>query len=309
MRLSGTEKQHKGLSVENSIDCGGRDVERPGNAAYVIPTLKIIKNLVTLTERFEPCMRAWARKYPTEVSMPLSPKYQSENVSDQGDIELGVRRALGLDAAGPGSVRSSQAPRSASPFNADRAKRGFGQDGKVDVVIVHGRRTNGQHGSDPHWAGGPSAINRVETAEAALKAEREARERSERGLAEAESTIRELHTKLGHTTLAIDEARDAARQSQAGMLSAEAALTAERDARESVEKALEEAYLSRAATEQRLHQISAAKRLTSVVPDNHSTDMTGHASASRQSTVVSRKTSAISTEPKPVRWWIKPKKA
>lgn len=241
--------------------------------------------------------------------MPLSSKFQSDNFSTDGDIELGVRRALGLDGTSAGSDRPSQASRSHGLSNADRPKRGFAQDAKVDVVVVHGRRTHGQHGSDAHAAGGSSAINRVETAEAALKTEREARDRVERGLSEAQNLVRELQTKLGHTSLAIDEAREAARQSQAALLVAEAALSVEQNARETAEKALEEANSNLGATERRLDEMSTTKRPTNVIAASPAPRIIDQAPATRQPKVVSAKPNPISTESKPVRWWIKPKKA
>lgn len=236
--------------------------------------------------------------------MSLSPKYQSDNFSNQEDVELGVRRALGLAASG--SDRPSQAPRGSAVSGADRSKRGVAQDGKVDVVVVHGRRTHGQHGPDTGWPGGTSAMNRVEAAEASLKAEREARERIERELGDAQATVRELQTRLGHTTLAIDEAREAAQQSQAGLVLAEAALAVEREARETAEKAVEKACLSQGAAEERA-RTSAARQLAGAAAKDQSAGPTGAAPVIRQSRVAKAKSRVASAEPKPVKWWIKPK--
>jgi hypothetical protein len=60
-------------------------------------------------------------------------------------------------------------------------------------------------------SGTMALVNRLEAAEAALKAERAGRSELERSLAEAKTRIRDLQTQLAHTELAHREALDAMR--------------------------------------------------------------------------------------------------
>ena len=213
-----------------------------------------------------------------------------------------MRRALGLgDAAGQRIEPPERAPlatRQADRFSPDRHKRRFVRDGEVPVVVV--RRDTGNDQGATRAAAGVVPTNRVEQAEAALRAEREARERAERALSEAQALIRDLQTKLGHTGLARDEALDAARRAEAdrpavehALQVAEAALQAERRARETAEAALEDALADRETAEDRLRQAvrsapakQALRRPAAPKPPRAAT-----ASPSR--------------EPQPVKWWIK----
>ncbi len=196
-------------------------------------------------------------------------RFQPDGLADQTETELGVRRALGLD----GAARPSHSPRMAERHGADRPRRAFVQDGAVDVVVVQGRRSHGPHALESNPASLPSPGNRVELAETALKAEREARERAERSLVEAQNVIRELQTKLGHTALAVEEAQDAARQARLARQEAEQALDAERQA----------------------HKAPAPR-----VPKAAKPEARPKAARPKQ---------PKSPAQKPVKWWIKPKAA
>ena len=64
-----------------------------------------------------------------------------------------------------------------------------------------------------------------------------------------------MQTKLGHAVLARDEAQDSARHAAIATQIAEAALAAERDAREKAEEAQRQACADRDAAEERLRRI------------------------------------------------------
>lgn len=102
-------------------------------------------------------------------------------------------------------------------------KRRFVQDGEVPVTVVSSRR-DGPAEMTPHRGpsagGGPS---RLEAAEHALAHETSLRQQVERALAEAQATVHDLQTKLGHAELARVEAAEHLRREQetSGALRAE----------------------------------------------------------------------------------------
>ena len=118
------------------------------------------------------------------------------------EAEQRMRRALGLL---PGAAVR---PRS-------RAAEG-------SVIVEHRTGVGERH----HERGAQAAVNRIAQAEAALAAERAAREQLVRQLRDAEAALREAQTKWGHAELARAEAAEA--------------LTAERAAREAAEAQLRE---------------------------------------------------------------------
>jgi len=87
------------------------------------------------------------------------------------------------------------------------------RDGEVAVSVVHRDATAG--------------TNRLEAARQALQSQTAAREQAERRLVEAQETIRELQTQLGHTRLARDEAVQRAAEAKQASEQALAALQAE----------------------------------------------------------------------------------
>jgi hypothetical protein len=150
---------------------------------------------------------------------------------DPSDAERGMRRALGIGSGAP------------------REKRRFARDGDVPVIMVRGRRENG---GELREGSGASAAESAEAAAAALAAEHEARERAERGLAEARGTIRDLQTKLAHMALARDEAAESVRQIESEKQAVEAALAAERGERQKAEDQLRQAASRLASAAQQL---------------------------------------------------------
>ena len=138
--------------------------------------------------------------------------------------EANMRRALGMlggtrsasttgRAAGPAGSRLPMAKavqeRRASPqLSTNPRRHRFVQDGDVPVTIM--RRP--EHAPDAAAAAAGSLASRLEAMQASLVAEHAARERAERASEEAQATIRDLRTKLAHMELAREEAADLARR-------------------------------------------------------------------------------------------------
>jgi hypothetical protein len=149
------------------------------------------------------------------MSMTLRRNANPEQAATDGqppEAETQMRRALGLLPSG-GLSPQLGTPHAGGPRSRQRA-------GDGPVVEHRGDRQAG------------SPVNRVAAAEAALDAERQAREQLSRQLRDAEAALREAQTKRGHAELARDEAV--------------AALAAERGARLAAE---EQVRLLSAATE------------------------------------------------------------
>lgn len=99
-----------------------------------------------------------------------------------------MRRALGLERR-----PTAPPPQGGEGHSHPRHRHRFVRDGEVPVVMVQSHADQG-------------AAPRPDPAAGLLAEERAARERGERALAAAQSTIRDLQTKLAHITLARDEA-------------------------------------------------------------------------------------------------------
>ncbi len=153
-----------------------------------------------------------------------------------------MRRALGLDRD---QQRGPQPPPS-SPDRLllHRPKRRFVAEGEVPVV--HGRLTRRDESTLP----AATTTNRVEAAETAARAEREARDKSERLLAEAQAAVHDLQTRLGHAQLAVSESHQALEAEK----SAAAALN---DQITQLEARLAEVAAERDSAEQQLHALRA----------------------------------------------------
>ena len=118
-------------------------------------------------------------------------------------------------------------------------RRRFARDGEVTVVLA-------QPGSGIGTAHRPTAasappVNRLANAEAALAAEQAARQRADRALAEAQSTIKRLQTQVVHAEMNGREALEAAQRADSDRAAMAAALDAERAARLAAEAALQAA--------------------------------------------------------------------
>jgi hypothetical protein len=94
---------------------------------------------------------------------------------------------------------------SASSVHGSPQRRRFVRDGEVPVVVV--RRHDGADSVT-------SSASKIVVTEAALAAEKVEREKAEKALAEAQTTIHDLQTRLGHAILERDEAREIAQRAE-----------------------------------------------------------------------------------------------
>ena len=171
-----------------------------------------------------------------------------------------MRRALGLDGeqlrARPMQERGDSPQRPAEQFTPGH-KRRFVHDGEVPVTLVHGLvsgRREQTDGNGTRGGGNAQPTNRLEVAEAALAAEIATRERTERSLQEAQASVHDLQTKLGHADLARQEAvetlrreREASSGLRASLQELEEQVRAARQAQEAAEGTLAELRERRAA--------------------------------------------------------------
>ncbi len=158
------------------------------------------------------------------------------------DAEAQMRRALGLDGhSAPAAERSQPASQPGDHFPH---RRKFVRDGEVPVTVI---RPSSGEGKD-----------QLEAARIAMRSLAAAKERAERLLAEAQTTVTHLQTKLGHERLARDEATarvEADRNSIEQILqSVRAELAAERSARERAEQALRDAQAGISTLTEKLHR-------------------------------------------------------
>ncbi len=133
---------------------------------------------------------------------------------DQG--EASMRRALEqMGAKKPREGRSSAPVFSNAPMSSrntvDGQKRRFVREGEVPVMMVSGSRP--PEGQSQRRAAGPVS-DQVEAVQMSLRAAVAGREAAERGLREAQTTIQDLRTKLGHVALGRDEAIETAKRAE-----------------------------------------------------------------------------------------------
>lgn len=219
-----------------------------------------------------------------------------------------MRRALGLEGEQP---RPPVAPPPVErvPVLLNRPKRRFVADGEIPVV--HGRLQRRDE------VGGPQATpspNRVEAAEATARFERDAREKAERLLAEAQAAVHDLQTRLGHAQLAATEAhnaleaeRAAAEVLRAALREAEQQASTARAEKDVVEQKLEAAQAAAAVLprQDRLEPETTAPTVPRRRGRPRKVVTTPPASRPRSAAV--KKVGASAPEAKPVRWWLKSK--
>lgn len=134
--------------------------------------------------------------------------------TEQPDVELRMRRALGLRPANTGSPKEVQQRRTdGGPIVAERALP-----------------ERGPRNFEP-------MVNRVAQAETALANERRLREQAERGLRDAQAALHESETRRGHAEMAREEAVSAVAAERAARAAADAA----KQAAEAAQKVAEEA--------------------------------------------------------------------
>ena len=184
--------------------------------------------------------------------MPYDPEPKSARQHQgAGDLERSMRRTLGGGASSAGQ------------------RRRFAQDGDVPVVVVRGRRDDNRDAS-----------------EAAARSECVAREQAERNLAAAQTTIRDLQTKLAHMDMSQTELRQSLDRVSGEKRSLQLQLDTETSARSDAEERLEKEIGHRQMLhrERRVESKAAASTLRS---------------AELKSSASSRR------EQRPVDWWSK----
>lgn len=264
-------------------------------------------------------------------------------VAGPGDeAESQMRKALGLlgdtqrHRAEP--ERTEQPARIGDRFNGGLHRRRFVQDGDVPVTVL--RRDQGHEVPAHRGVAAPPAptSSRLQRTEAALAAETAARDKAERSLAETQSVVRDLQTKIGHAELAkneaietlhrerealaelraenegweerLQEARDRAIAAERSANLYHEQLADERQARKNAEKAQRAAEAARDAAEQLVRTLSAEPPAPRQTVE----------SSRRSRVVVEPEIVAVSTrrgrqpepaatepEPEPVKWWLNTK--
>lgn len=216
------------------------------------------------------------------------------------ETEAQMRRALGLDGR-PQAYRGNERPSTAAVptqdrFQTHRPPRRFVQDGEVPVVVI---RRDHQPDNTADGAHGPS-VNQLDIARNAIRTQSAARERAERALADAQTTIRDLQTKLAHERMAKDEAIrriDTERLAAQQVLEAvQADLITERETRGRIADELRGAH-------------EAQRKAAEVPPPLARPRGRPPKSHSRLISDVNLRTSSETPEPElegePVEWWVK----
>jgi hypothetical protein len=251
------------------------------------------------------------------------------------DAESQMRKALGLLGEAPRHRSDNDQPaRMGDRFNGGLHRRRFVQDGDIPVTVL---RRDQNHEAPPHrGVAAPTAptSSRLQRTEAARAAETAAREKAERSLAETQSVVRDLQTKIGHAELAKGEANEAFRRerelivqlrtdfeaSEERLLQAleqvreaeqiaqscQDQLAEEQHARKACEKALQIAEAARDTAEQLIRTLSEETPVPRQSPPEH-----------RRSRVIAepeavavrrgRAPDVVLAEPEPVKWWLNTK--
>jgi hypothetical protein len=211
----------------------------------------------------------------------------SATSSDLRQEEAQMRRTLGIEHRSMGS--SSQ--HSSRLGDRHQQPRRFVRDGEVPVVLV-GRRDQGADGAA---ASGSQPVNRLALAESAYDTEHAARQRCERALSDAQATVHELQTKIGHAHLARDEAVDSAKYLRDENERLKAELAVERQARAEAEQVAQKALEGR--------EYGPRRRVARAAP---STSESGAVLPRKLGRPLGSKNGvrkAPVKEPKPIRWW------
>ncbi len=121
------------------------------------------------------------------------------------EAESAMRKALGALGEKPRlRLNDDQPKRVLDRSGAGLHRRRFVQDGDVQVTVLRHKPPSGLTG-----AAAPPPTNRLQQIEQALAAESFARHRAEQALADTQSVVRDLQTKIGHANLAKTEAVEA----------------------------------------------------------------------------------------------------
>jgi hypothetical protein len=265
----------------------------------------------------------------TSATLVLTPE---TNASPEQMQEARIRRAWGLDGEAPRMrlperVEPQPMPRPAERFTAGAHKRRFVQDGEVPVTLVHGLTGARREHHEPSTARAAAPTNRLEVAETALAAEISSRERAEKALAESQAMVQQLQTKLGHSELARQDAiaalqreKEASADVRTALADAEARAEVAEAARTAAENALTAAQArpaSNAAEAQPANNAAQAQPATNnetVEPPEPARrgrkPKALAASAGRAAAASAKNAEGTSwREPKPIRWWLTPKRS
>lgn len=253
-----------------------------------------------------------------------------------------MRKALGLLGEAPrhrpDADRMDQPSRIGDRFNGGLHRRRFVQDGDIPVTVL--RRDQGHEPPAHRGTAAPAApsSSRLQRTEAALAAETAAREKAERSLAETQSVVRDLQTKIGHAELAKNEAIEALRQEretiaqlrseseaweerlQEALEQARAAvhsaqvcqeqLAEERLARKSAEKALRAAESARESAEELVRKLSEEVPTPRRAPQqSRRTHVVAEPEIVATKPRRGQPAQPVAAEPEPVKWWLNTKPA
>ena len=251
-----------------------------------------------------------------------------------------MRRALGLHGDGPPRQRMEtdqpqSGARSMDRFGPGLHRRRFVQDGDVPVTVMRRDSASGAIAVRDSQAGPTSS--RLQRVEAALQAETAAKTLAERALADAQTVVRDLQTKIGHAELASREAVERMRR-ELEAVAAERSITAEREAklRDAEERAemAEEAYHkvqteltaergARRVAERALREATAARehaetlvRALTTAPEPEPAPLERIVEAAVEPVTPAEPAAAtrgrrpraavvpVEAEPEPVKWWL-----
>ncbi|WP_158925951.1 hypothetical protein [Acidisphaera sp. S103] len=251
-----------------------------------------------------------------------------------------MRKALGLLGESQRHrtepERTDQPVRLGDRFGGGLHRRRFVQDGDIPVTVL--RRDQGYEAPAHRGVAAPPAptSSRLQRTEAALAAETAARDKAERLLAETQSIVRDLQTKIGHAELAKNEAIEALQREREALAELRAEgeaweerlqeireearvaernanlhheqLADERHARKIAEKAQRAAEIARDSAEQLVRTLSeeapAPRQMAEPVRRPRTMiEPEVVAIATRRG----RSPEAVSTEPEPVKWWLNTK--
>lgn len=201
-------------------------------------------------------------------------------------------------------------------FNQAAHRRKFVQDGDVPVAYV--RREQARDGVAAQPAGPSALAIRLQRAEADLSAQTAARQHAERAANDAQATLRDLRTKLGHVELAHSEAVEALRrerEQQSARRQAEQEIASRQQENEDRLRALQRALSAaqaelaeeksqRKALEKEIRGLldakEAAERMVRVLSEDDNEPVV----PVRRTAKIAEPQPVAGDEPEPVKWWL-----
>jgi hypothetical protein len=230
-----------------------------------------------------------------------------------------MREALGLTS---NRGQRDNRPKQGASFNTstpnrsgpDIQKRRFVRDGEVQVTMVSGTRP----GDPVQQRRGHNPVNEhAEASQAALRAERGAREKAERAMKEAVDVARDLRTKLGHIALARDEAIETARRAEASraallqeLETVRAQLSAEVSARARAERAAQRVEIAQPEPAPPTARPTPAEPEEPAAKRGRGRPRKAAPTAEPRVAAPKRKPGRprVEKEPEPIKWWVPKRK-